>query len=57
MPISQARIDTLRKDPDFRELVKCLRQQAEEDVRSFLEFFGASEQGEQADGTDTERSL
>jgi len=43
MPISQERIEILRQDPDFRALVICLRQQSEEGLESFLEFFGTSE--------------
>ena len=43
MAMSPERIETLRRDPDFRLLVNCLRQQSEESVQSFLEFFGVSE--------------
>ena len=53
MPISQERIELLRKDPDFRALVRCLRQQSEESVQSFLEFFGTSDH----EGPDNESEI
>jgi hypothetical protein len=37
MPVSPERIEALRHDPDFRELVKCLKNQSQDAIDLFLE--------------------
>jgi hypothetical protein len=42
MPVSPDRIQTLRQDPDFRALVKCLKSQEEDRIDAFLEYHDES---------------
>jgi hypothetical protein len=57
MSVSPDRIEALRQDPDFRELVKCLKSQTQEDVEAFLEYYDEATPGGNEHGREDTHGL
>jgi hypothetical protein len=53
MSVSPERIEAMRQDPDFKELVKCLKNQTQEDIEDFLEYHDESATGDEHGREDT----